>query len=55
MFNLETNGFVVFPQLLVWEIKKIPAVGNAVGKGVEKNPTQTWPYLCGIFLELNFF
>ena len=37
-----------FPQLLIWERKKTPEVGNEVEKGVLKNPTQIWPYLYGI-------
>jgi len=30
----------IIPQLLIWERKKTPEVGNEVEKGVLKNPTQ---------------
>jgi len=31
--------------------KEKTEVGTEVGKGVQKNPAQMWPYLCAIFLN----
>jgi len=46
------GGFYVpEPPCISMDQKGKTDFGAEVGKGVKRNPTQIWPYLCGILLN----